>query len=87
MIRKKNTLTALNQLIRNAPILNLRAYVLKYTSITKTLVDNNEMSIMPRCRRFLDGLSEQLRDKAFDFCSTKYWILSSHDTGAKDPVF
>jgi hypothetical protein len=84
---QKNTLTALNQLIRDAHILDLGVYVLKYASITKALVDNNEMSVMQRCRRFLDGLSEQLRDKAFDFCSTKDWKLSSLDTGTKDPDF
>jgi len=84
---QKNTPAALNQLIREANTLDLSVYVLKYTSITKALVDNNEMSVMQRCRRFLDGLSEQLRDKAFDFCTTNDWKLSSHDTGAKDPNF
>ena len=79
MIRKKNTPAALNQPIREANTLDLSVYILKYTSITKALVDNNEMSVMQRCRRFLDGLSEQLRDKAFDFCTTKDWKLSSHD--------
>ena len=45
------------------------------------------MSAMQRCKRFLDGLSERLRDKAFDFCTTNDWKLSAHDTGTKDPDF
>ena len=84
---QKNTPAALNQLLRDAHTLDLGVYVLKYASITKALVDNNEISNMQRCQRFLEGLSEQLRDKAFDFCSTKDWKLSSHDTGTKDPEF
>ena len=65
---QKNTSATLNQLIRDVSILDLSIYVLKYTSITKALIANNEMSIMQHCRRFLDGLSEHLRYKAFDFC-------------------
>ena len=45
------------------------------------------MSIMQYCRRFLDELSEHLRDKAFDFCTTNDWKLSSHDIGSKDPDY
>ena len=84
---QKNTPAALNQLIRDAYILDLGVYVLKYASITKALIGNNEMFDMQRCGCFLDDLSEQLRDKAFDFCSAKDWKLSSHDTEMKDLEF
>jgi hypothetical protein len=84
---QKNTPTALNQLIRDAPTLDLSVYVLRYTAITQALVQSKEMSTMQRCRRLLDGLSEQLRDKAFDFCTMNDWKLSSHDIGSKDPDF
>ena len=84
---QKNTLAVLNQLLHDAHTLDLSVYILKYVSITKALVDNNEISNMQRCQHFLEGLSEQLCDKAFDFCSMKDWKLSSHDTGAKDPEF
>ena len=80
-------MTTLNQLIRDTSILDLSVYVLKYTSITKALVDNNEMSIMQRCRCFLDALSGQLRDKAFNFWSTKDRKLSAHGTGIKNLNF
>lgn len=42
---------------------------------------------MQRCQRFLDELSKQLRDKAFDFCSMKDWKLSIQDIDTQDPVF
>ena len=85
--KQKNTPAALNQLIREAPEIDLNVYVLKYTAITDALIKGNEMSAMQRCKRFLDGLSERLRDKAFDFCTTNDWKLSAHDTGTKDPDF
>ena len=84
---QKNTPAALNQLIRDAPTLDLSVYILKYASITHALVESNEMSDMQRCRRFLDGLFEQLRDKAFDFCAMKDWKLSVQDIGMEDPDF
>src|SRR5208282_964788 len=56
---QKNTPAALNQLLRDAHTLDLGVYVLKYASITKALVDNNEMFNMQRCQCFLEGLSEQ----------------------------
>ena len=76
---QKNTPAALNQLIRDASTLDLSIYILKYISITQALLDSNEMSIMQRCRRFLDDLFEQLRDKAFDFCAVKDWKFSTQD--------
>ena len=68
-------------------MLDLSVYILKYTSITQLLTKSNEMSTTQRCRHLLDGLSEQLHDKAFDFCMRNDWKLSSHDTGTKDPEF
>ena len=64
--------------------MNLKKHVCIHSPIS---FDNNEISNMQRCQCFLEGLSEQLHDKAFDFCSTKDWKLSSHDTGTKDPEF
>jgi hypothetical protein len=85
--KQKNTPAALNQLIREAPEIDLNVYVLKYTAITDALIKGNEMSAMQRCKRFLDGLSDRLRDKAFDFCTIHDWKLSAHDTGTEDPDF
>src|SRR5947207_10996701 len=43
---QKNTPVALNQLIRDASILDLSVYVLKYTSITKIFIKNMNRNIM-----------------------------------------
>ena len=45
------------------------------------------MLAMQHWKRFLDGLSDQLRDKAFDCCTIQDWKLSVYDTGIKDPDF
>ena len=85
--RQKDTPAALNELIHDARNLDLNVYVLKYASITDTLIAGKEMFITQRVRRFLDGLSDNMRDKAFEFCTKQDWKLSSHDTGTKDPNF
>ena len=85
--RQKDTPAALNELIHDAPNLDLNVYVLKYTSITGALVRGKDMSTTQRVRRFLDGLSDSMHDKAFEFCTKQDWKLSSHDTGSKDPDF
>ena len=43
---QKNTLTARNQFIRDAPTLELSVYVFKYSAITQALFDNNDISNM-----------------------------------------
>jgi len=85
--KQKNTPASLNQLIRDAPGMDLNVYILKYTAITDALIKGNEMSPMQRCKRFLDGLSDRLHDKAFNFCTIRDWKLSAHDTGTTDPDF
>jgi hypothetical protein len=85
--RQRDTPAALNELIRDAPNLDLNVYVLKYDSITDALVKGKEMSTTQRVRRFLDGLSSHMRDKAFEYCTQEHWKLSSHDTGTTDPDF
>jgi hypothetical protein len=85
--KQKNTPAALNELIHDAPNLDLNVYVLTYASITDALLRGNEMSTTQRVRRFLDGLSSGMRDKAFEFCTKQDWKLSSHDTGTTDPNF
>jgi len=85
--KQKNTPATLNQLIHDAPHTDLNIYILKYAAITDALIKGNEMSPMQRCKRFLDGLSDQVRDKAFDFCMARDWKLSAHDTGTTDPDF
>jgi hypothetical protein len=85
--RQRDTPAAMNELIHDAPNLDLNVYVLKYISITDALVCGKEMSTTQRVHRFLDGLSDSMRNKAFEFCTKQDWKLSSHDTGSTDSDF
>ncbi len=85
--KHKNTPATLNQFIRDIPSMDLNINVLKYAAITDALIKGNEMLAMQHWKRFLDGLSDQLRDKAFDCCIIQDWKLSVYDTGIKDPDF
>ncbi|TMC20323.1 MAG: retroviral-like aspartic protease [Chloroflexi bacterium] len=85
--QQKDTTATLNQLIRDAPRLDLNVFVLKYSSISEALVQKGALSSLDRVNRLLDGLSEDLRGKVLDFCAAREWRLSSHDTGTEDPDF
>ena len=85
--RQKDTPAALNELICDAPNTDLSIFILKYAAITDALVRGNEMSPIQRVRRLFDGLSVELRDKVFEFCSKKHWKLSAHNTGTADADF
>src|SRR5208282_733184 len=81
------TLTSLNQLIKDAPTLDLNIFVLYYASLSAALVAKGALSPLDRVNRLLDGLSEKFRNRAIEFCTEKDWHLSSHDTGTKEPNF
>jgi hypothetical protein len=85
--KQRDTLTKLDELILDAPNLDLTIFVVKFASITEALIKNNEISAKQRIRRFLDGLSMELRDKAFELCIKRDWKLSANDTGTKEPSF
>jgi hypothetical protein len=85
--KQKDTTESLNKLIQDAPAMDLNVYLLKYTSISNTLVQKGALSTLDRVNRFLDGLSPKLRERALEFCTKKEWRLSSHDTGTTEPVF
>ena len=85
--KQKGTTTSLNQLIKDAPTLDLNIFVLRYASISASLVAKGALSPLDRVNRLLDGLSEKLRERAIEFCTEKDWHLSSHDTGSKEPEF
>jgi hypothetical protein len=85
--RQRATPTALNQLIKDAPTLDLTVFILKYTSTTATLVSKGALSQLDRVGRLLDGLSTELWRRVLKFCTKKSWRLSANDTGAVDPVF
>jgi hypothetical protein len=78
---------ALKKLIHDAPEMDLNVYLLKYASISDTLVNKGALSTLDRVSLFLDGLSDTLREAALEFCTKKKWRLSSHDTGINEPIF
>jgi hypothetical protein len=84
---QRDTPVVLNQLIKDAPGMDLNVFVLKYTAITVTLVTKDALSALDRVGRFLDGLSPDLRKKALKFCAKRNWRLSTHDTGTTEPNF
>ena len=87
--KPKNTTTALYQLIHDSQTgkIPLNVYVLKYTSISNSLVTKGALSLLDRVGRLLDGLPEDLRRKVLKFCTKKKWKLSSQDIGTSDPVY
>jgi len=85
--RPRNTMAALNELIRSANHLDLNVYILKYTSITDALIKSQALSTLDRVTRLLDGLSDDLHKRVMKFCTQKSWRISPQDTGSSDPNF
>ena len=75
--KQKDTTESLNKLIQDSPSMDLNVYLLKYDSISDILVKKGALSTLDRINRFLDGLSEKLRERALEFCTKKDWRLSS----------
>src|SRR6202165_4391446 len=78
---------ALNILISNAAEMDLNAFVMKYETISASLVEQGALSPLDRVHRLLDGLTERLRERVLEFCAKKEWKLSTHDTGKREPSF
>jgi hypothetical protein len=85
--QQRDTTASLNQLIKDAPSLDLNVYILKYTAISSTLVNKGALSSLDRVGRLLDGLSADLRRRVLKYCAKNDWRLSAHDTGTVDPNF
>ena len=85
--KPKNTTAELNKLIKDSSTLDLNIYILKYASITETLVAKGALSTLDRVNRLMDGLPEDLRKRVLKFCTKKSWRLSAQDTGTVEPVF
>jgi hypothetical protein len=76
---------ALNILISNAKAgkMDLDVFIVNFPSMPGTLVARGVLSILDRVSWFLDGLPEQLCDRALEYCSKKDWRLSANDTGSE----
>src|SRR5436189_755828 len=85
----KDTAAALFKLISGAKAgkMSVDMYVLKYTTITNTLVKKNAMSKFDRTVRLLEGLSDEIQSKVFEYCSEQGWRMLEHDVETTEPVF
>jgi len=83
----KNTQEALIKLVKEAPSMDLNAYIVKFTAITDSLIAKHALSDLDRVGRLLDGLQPELRSRVLKFCAKKSWRLSAHDTGTEEPDF
>jgi hypothetical protein len=81
-----DSMASLKTLISNAQAgtMDLNVFIVKYSSMSGTLVERGALSILDRVSWFLDGMSE--RDGVLEYCSKKDWRLSANDTG-KVPSF
>jgi hypothetical protein len=85
----KNTVAALCRLISDAKMgkISVDMYVLKYTTITEALLRKNAISKFDCTVQLLEGLSEDLQKKVFEYCSEKKWRMLEHDVETEEPEF
>src|SRR5438552_10459227 len=85
----KDTAAALFKLIGDAKAgkMSVDMYVLKYTTITDALIRKNAMSKFDRAVRLLEGLSDEIQSKVFEYCSEQGWRMLEHDVETAEPVF
>lgn len=74
-------LTALYQIVLDtqAGMIDLNVYVLRYSSISEALVQQDALSTLDRVNRLLSGLSDEHRRKVLNFCVKKKWRLSAQN--------
>jgi hypothetical protein len=79
----KNTVAALNALIRSSNSIPLSVFILKFSSITDVLVSKSALSDIDRFAKLLEGLDEKMRNKVIKLCTQKGWRVTDQDTGEK----
>jgi hypothetical protein len=79
----KNTVAALNALIRASNSIPLSVFILKFSSITDALVSKGTLSDIDRFAKLLEGLDEKMRNKVIKLCTQKGWRVTDQDTGDK----
>jgi len=85
----KETKAALFKLIGDARAgkMTVEMYVLKYTAITKVLVNRNALSKFHRNVWILEGFSDDIRLEVFECGYEQGWRMLVDDTGMEDPEF
>ena len=85
--KQRDSTISLNQLIKDAPNLDLNIFVVRYSAISEKLFKAGALSSLDRIIRLINGLPKTLRDQSIDFCTKENWKLSSNDTGKNAPDF
>ena len=85
----KNTRSELFRLIDDvrAGKINVEMYAIKYAGTTEALVNRNALSKFDRNVWFLEGLSDDVRLKVFEYGSEERWRMLEIDEGMTDPEF
>jgi hypothetical protein len=79
----KNTVAALNALIRSSRSIPFSVFIIKFSSITDVLVSKSALSDIDRFAKLLEGLDEKMRNKVIKLCTQKGWRVTDQDTGEK----
>ena len=79
--RPRNTVAALNALIRTSASIPLAVYVLKFAAISERLVAKRALSEVDRFSKLLEGLDERMRNKVIKLCTQRSWRVTDQDTG------
>ena len=85
--KQRDSTASLNQLIKDAPTLDLNIFIVRYSSISEKLVKTGALSSLDRVVRLINSLPEKLREQSIEFCTRENWKLSSNDTGTNKPDF
>lgn len=85
--KQRDSIISLNQLIKDAPNLDLNIFVVRYSAISEKLFKTGALSSLDRVIRLINGLPKTLRDQSIDFCTKENWKLSSNDTDKNAPDF
>jgi hypothetical protein len=85
--KQRDSTISLNQLIKDAPTLDLNIFIVRYSAISEKLVKAGALSSLDRVVRLINSLPAKLREQSIEFCTKEDWKLSSNDTGANKPDF
>ena len=85
--KQRDSTISLNQLIKDAPTLDLNIFIVRYSAISEKLVKAGALSSLDRVVRLINSLPAKLREQSIEFCTKEDWKLSSNDTGTNKPDF
>ena len=85
--KQRDSTTSLNQLIKDAPNLDLNIFIVRYSAISEKLVKSGALFSLDRTVRLINSLPDKLREQTIDLCTKENWKLSANDIGIDIPNF